>query len=184
MAIGRLAPLCLLSVTLLVGVPFSAATAAEPIDGLGDTLQFLIPATGYAATWLLDDEEGREQFYWAYGTSLAVTYALKYSVGEHRPNGSSNTLSFPSGHTSSAFQGASFIQQRYGWRYGLPAYLGAAYTGWSRVELGKHYPHDVFAGAAVGILSSYIFTTPYDADRSVQLFYEEDTIGLQINWTW
>ncbi|MFH1748327.1 MAG: phosphatase PAP2 family protein [Planctomycetota bacterium] len=142
----------------------------------------MIPATGYAATWFLDDEEGREQFYWSCGTSLAITYGLKYTVSERRPNGGSH--SFPSGHTSSAFQGASFIQQRYGWRYGLPAYLGAAYTGWSRVELDAHYPHDVFAGAAVGILSSYLFTTPYDADRSMGLLYEEDTIGFQINWKW
>ena len=158
------------------------ARGVEPIPGAGDVLQLLIPATGYVATWLLDDVEGREQFYWSAGTSLALTYTLKYTVDERRPNGGNH--SFPSGHTSSAFQGASFIQQRYGWRYGLPAYLGAAYTGWSRVEVDAHHPHDVYAGAAIGILSSYLFTTPYNEGANISLFYGADTIGVQINWKW
>ena len=163
-----------------IGLP---AIAGEPVTGLGDTLQLLIPASGYVATWFLDDEEGRDQFCRSYGTSFAITHILKLTVNERRPNGN-NTASFPSGHTSSAFQGASFIQQRYGWSYGLPAYLGAAYTGWSRVELGAHYSHDVFAGAAVGILSSYMFTTPYGENSGMGLFYEEGTIGFQMNWKW
>jgi len=170
------------SVILLQTATVPVARGEEPIPGAGDVLQLLIPATGYAATWLLDDEEGREQFYWSAGTSLALTYSLKYTIDERRPNGGSH--SFPSGHTSSAFQGASFIQQRYGWRYGLPAYLGAAYTGWSRVELEAHHPHDVFAGAAVGILSSYLFTTPWHDDTRLGLFVEGDTIGFQVNWRW
>jgi membrane-associated phospholipid phosphatase len=29
------------------------------------------------------------------------------------------------------------------------------------VEAREHHPHDVIAGAAIGILSSYIFTRPY-----------------------
>ena len=33
--------------------------------------------------------------------------------------------------------------------------------GYSRVEAREHYPHDVIAGAAIGILSSYLFTKPY-----------------------
>jgi membrane-associated phospholipid phosphatase len=169
-------------VMLIQTVAVSLTWGKEPIPGAGDAIQLLIPATGYAATWLLNDTEGRTQFYWSAGTSMTLTYLLKYTIDERRPNGGHH--SFPSGHTSSAFVGASFIQQRYGWRYGLPAYVAAAYTGWSRVELDAHHPHDVYAGAAVGILSSYLFTKPYNENVDVGLFYEPDTIGFQINWKW
>jgi len=171
-------------VILFLAATTPVARGAEGRDDVSDTLRWLIPASGLAATLGLQDWEGSKQGCYSIGTGQLVTEVLKNTVGEHRPNGSSSTKSFPSGHVSGAFGGAAFIQQRYGWRYALPAYLGAAYTGWSRVDVGAHYPHDVFAGAAVGILSSYLFTTPYNDDLDIGLFYEKDTIGFQINWKW
>ncbi|MBI2383795.1 MAG: phosphatase PAP2 family protein [Gammaproteobacteria bacterium] len=82
-----------------------------------------------------------------------VTYGLKYGVQEQRPNGAGE--SFPSGHTSISFAGAEFIRKQYGWGWGVPAYLAASYVGWSRVESGNHWTHDVLAGAAIGILSNH-----------------------------
>ncbi|MEI6972273.1 MAG: phosphatase PAP2 family protein [bacterium] len=163
-------------------VPVPQAVADEPIQGAGDVLQWLIPATGFGATYAYDDSEGRWQFVPSMLTALAVTYGLKYAVDEQRPNGGSH--SFPSGHTSSAFQGATFLQQRYGWKWGIPAYAAAVYTGWSRVELHAHYPHDVYAGAAIGILSSCIFTTRYHKDVQVAAFAEDGAVGIQIGVAW
>jgi len=77
-------------------------------------------------------------------------------VKKKRPNGGGK--SFPSGHTSSAFQGASFVHQRYGLKYALPAYLGAAYVGYSRVKSDNHHVEDVIAGAALGIVTNLYFT--------------------------
>lgn len=128
-------------------------------EKLGDMLQIAIPAIGYGATLYLDDKEGQNQFYKSFGTNLALTYALKYSIDKKRPNGKG--LSFPSGHTSSAFQGASFIHQRYGIEYGIPAYIGAVFVGYSRVEAEAHYPVDVVSGAFLGTISSMYFTTSY-----------------------
>ena len=53
------------------------------------------------------------------------------------------------------------MRKRYGWEYGIPAYAAASFVAYSRVEANEHYPHDVIAGAAIGILSSFIFTRPY-----------------------
>jgi membrane-associated phospholipid phosphatase len=60
-----------------------------------------------------------------------------------------------------AFQGATFIHKRYGKKYSIPAFIGAAFVGYSRVEADKHYTEDVLAGAAIGICSSLYFTRPY-----------------------
>lgn len=64
--------------------------------------------------------------------------------------------SFPSGHTTTAFALAFWVflltyRTRYqGWGYG--ALLLAGLVGLSRVYRGVHYPSDVLAGAAVGVV--------------------------------
>jgi membrane-associated phospholipid phosphatase len=139
--------------------PSSQAASKDKIEKSGDIVQLLIPAIAYGTTFYLDDSEGRGQFYKSFLTNLGVTYGLKYAIDKKRPDGGSH--SFPSGHTSAAFPGAAFIHQRYGWKYAIPAYLGAAFVGYSRVESDNHYPEDVLAGAAIGAISSFYFTTPY-----------------------
>jgi membrane-associated phospholipid phosphatase len=81
----------------------------------------------------------------------AYTSILKYSVQRTRPDGS-NSLSFPSGHTSSAFSLATVAARHYGWKVGLPAYLLASGIGVSRIEKDKHYLSDVLAGATLGLI--------------------------------
>jgi hypothetical protein len=128
----------------------------------GDIMQILIPVTAYATTFALNDKEGRIQFYKSFFTNIAVTHILKHTVNKKRQENNGN-YSFPSGHTSAAFQGATFIHRRYGLKYGIPAYAAAVYVGWSRIEgeSDKHDYVDVSAGAAIGILSSYYFTERY-----------------------
>ena len=58
--------------------------------------------------------------------SQAITQAIKFSVGRTRPDGTS--LSFPSGHTASAFATAAVLQRHLGWKAGIPAYGVAAYV--------------------------------------------------------
>lgn len=73
-----------------------------------------------------------------------MTYALKYLIKKERPDGS-DKHSFPSMHTSVSFTGAAFIQRRYGWKWGIPAYAIASYVGWSRTYAKKHDWWDVVA---------------------------------------
>lgn len=136
------------------------ANAKGSTEQAGDVLQIVIPAIAFGTTFVLDDSEGRMQFYKSAATTIGVTQGLKYSIDKKRPNGLGNQ-SFPSGHASSAFQGAAFIHQRYGWEYGIPAYVAATFVGYSRVQAKKHYTIDVVAGAAIGIASNMYFTQPY-----------------------
>jgi len=126
----------------------------------GDILAVAIPLGAYGTTLYLDDTQGQYQFYKSYGTTLATTGILKLTVTEMRPDGDGED-SFPSGHTSSAFAGASFIHLRYGFKYAIIPYLAAAYTGYTRVETDRHYTKDVLAGALIGAVSSWIFVDKY-----------------------
>lgn len=144
---------------LVTYLPSAILASEDSLEKAGDIIQLIIPATAFGTTFFLDDTEGRSQFLKAFLTNLGVTYSLKYAVNKKRPNGGDH--SFPAGHASAAFQGAAYIHLRYGWLYAVPAYLGASFVAYSRVASENHYPEDVLAGAAIGMLSSLLFTSSY-----------------------
>ncbi len=148
-----------------VAMAFSMAPVTGPLaaaDGIqtaGDILQYVLPVTAGGLTLAHRDGTGTLQLGESLALTMGVTYALKYTVQEPRPNGGGE--SFPSGHTSISFSAAEFMRKRYGWQYGVPAYAAAAFVGYSRLESRQHHLQDVMAGAGIGILSSYIFTRPF-----------------------
>jgi len=137
------------------------------LESSGDILQIGLPLSAGIMTLIEKDYEGTKKLALSYGTSLAITYSLKHIVRKQRPEGRELFDSFPSGHTTSAFSGASFIQRRYGWKYGKYAYVLAAVVATSRMEGpdGWHDIWDVLGGAAVGIGSTYLFTKPYQKQK-------------------
>jgi membrane-associated phospholipid phosphatase len=84
---------------------------------------------------------------------MAYTSALKHLASRTRPDGS-DRLSFPSGHTSSAFALATVADAHYGWKLGVPSYLAASAIGLSRISMNRHHLSDVVAGAAIGYVTA------------------------------
>lgn len=135
--------------------------AKSSLEKSGDILHLLLPATAFGATLVVEDDyQGSWQLIKSGVVSRLTIEGLKFAVDKDRPDGSGDD-SFPSGHTGDSFAAATFIQQRYGWKWGIPAYIGATFVGYSRVESDKHYIEDVLAGAAIGIISGLYFTEPY-----------------------
>lgn len=160
--------------------PLAHADRTNDIERAGDIIQIAIPAIAYGSTFYMDDPEGRSQFYKGFATNFAVTHGLKHAINKERPNGGDH--SFPSGHTSAAFQGASFIHKRYGAKYAIPAYVGATFVGYSRIQADKHDTTDVIAGATLGTLSSWYFTTEYK-NTTVSLNASPDYYGFTVHLT-
>lgn len=132
----------------------------KAVETSTDILMFATPVAGFVGSLIIGDYRGTKQIVLSGATNLAITYALKYTIKKERPDHSDHHA-FPSNHTSVSFQGASFIQRRYGWKWGAPAYLLSAYVGWGRTYCKEHDWWDVLAGAAIGTASSYIFTRPF-----------------------
>ena len=92
--------------------------------------------------------------------AAGVCTAAKYTVRRQRPlvtypfidkSGSGGSPSFPSGHTSDAFATATTVSLAFPeWYVIAPAYAYACAVGYSRMELGVHYPSDVLGGALAG----------------------------------
>jgi membrane-associated phospholipid phosphatase len=168
-----------LFISLLIAAP---AQATEDIERAGDILALGIPATAYGITFVFDDIDGRVDFYKSFFTTIGITYGLKFTVDKRRPNG--GPQSFPSAHASAAFSGASFMEKRYGLKYGIPAYITASFAGWSRVESNNHYPEDVLMGAAIGIITTYYFTKPYNRRLNLMPIAGYGMYGVALKGEW
>jgi membrane-associated phospholipid phosphatase len=72
-------------------------------------------------------------------------------------------LSFPSGHTTSAFTAAvvlTYITPRKAW--GFVFFIMAILVGYSRMYLSEHFFEDVVGGSAIGVLITVLWITWID----------------------
>ena len=93
----------------------------------------------------------------SYAVMAAFVNGIKYTASELRPDGSTHN-SWPSGHTATAFVGATILHKEYGltrspW-YSIAGYSVATATGVMRVLNNRHWISDVLSGAGIGILST------------------------------
>lgn len=175
----------LLSLLVILALFSKSSAQNSSVTSAGDILQFAIPAAALGATliWKEDQKKPTWQFIKTYGSAVITTQILKQAINKPRPDG--GKYSFPSGHTTSAFAGAAFIQRKYGWSYGLPCYALASFVGYSRVQAKRHDTWDVLGGATVGIASAYIFAKPYQESKVGLLFDKNKstyTFGLTYSY--
>lgn len=93
----------------------------------------------------------------SYAVMAGFVNDIKYTASELRPDGSTHN-SWPSGHTATAFVGATILHKEYGltrspW-YSIAGYTVATATGVMRVLNNRHWISDVLSGAGIGILST------------------------------
>ena len=130
--------------------------------GIDDYTQFFGPAMVVGLK--LGGYEGRSD--WprllasagmSYAIMAGLVNGIKYTAKEMRPDGSTAN-SWPSGHTATAFVGATLLHKEYGltrspW-WSVAGYGVATATGVMRVLNNRHWISDVMSGAGIGILST------------------------------
>lgn len=147
----------------------------EDITEAGDYLQIILPAVAGLSTFVagndeggLWDKQGTYQAIKSIGFSLATMGVGKELAEKIRPD-FSDPVSFPSGHTTAAFAGAGFIDQRYGHWWGVPALLAAGFTAYSRIQSYNHFADDTVAGASIGMMYNWLFVTPQSESSNVSI---------------
>jgi membrane-associated phospholipid phosphatase len=123
-----------------------------------------------------DNELLRDAAVMAVGTAVSygITAGLKYAVKRDRPyitypedfanktgHDYSDSYSFPSGHSTTAFATATALTLDFPkWYVIVPSYAYAGTVAYSRMHLGVHYPSDVLTGALIGsgcaVLTHYV----------------------------
>ncbi len=132
---------------------------AQFVKRATDVACLMPSATGLGYTIAKNDRKGFFQLGYSSAACLAVNYTMEALITKDRPDGTGHHA-FPSTHTAIAFNGATFLMRRYGWKVGVPAYLVAGFVAWGRVHAERHDWWDVIGGAAVGVGTAMVFTRP------------------------
>jgi membrane-associated phospholipid phosphatase len=146
-------------------------TAHAGDDGLRhatDVMCLLPDATALGVTIVKHDTEGMKQLAFSTATCLVLNYGLELCIRKDRPDGTGHHA-FPSTHTAVAFNGSTFLMKRYGWKWGVPAYLVSSFVAWGRVKTDRHDWWDVLGGAAIGAGTAFIFTKPFVKNVDVSI---------------
>ncbi len=183
--------------TLVFG---STEAADDASDYLKEALTVLkvgtalaTPSGGTAEVWLPSKLKGLAVMVVASKAVSGTTNFIKDEAGRRRPDDSDN-LSFPSGHTSSAYASSTLASRNVrslnlsdrSRRYLRYTFKGmAAGTAWARVEAERHYPSDVlFAAAMSHFLSAFIHDAFMGLDNPVAVSFSQVEGGLsfQVGW--
>lgn len=113
--------------------------------------------------------------------SQVMVQALKVTVRRDRPD-HSNNMSFPSGHSASAFATATVLQRYYGWKVGAPAYALGSYVALARMSWNRHHATDVVMGAGFGIAAARTVTMSV-ANTKFNIGVQPQVGGASINFT-
>lgn len=176
--------------SLLVGAlllsllrPSTAAGVDSAI--VGHAVMSAIPVTGIAIAYFRDDVEGEKQWLRNVLANQLLTSVARLGFNEtsygRRPTG--NGYGFPSGHVSFAGAGASFLSERYGWKYGVPAWLATAFVANNRVQNGDHHWRDVIASGILSYGVGKLFVTPEKATHLAPVIGPE-FIGMRWGRSW
>jgi len=158
--------------------------AGDGVETAGEILRIALPVAAGGYSLYKQDYDGVLQLTVSEVITEGTSLVLQHFIKEQRPD-KSDWHSFPSDSAAVAFSAASYLQIRYGWDYGLPAYAVAAFVGYSRVEAKKHHWGDVLAGAVLGWGASEITTIRYSNFQiTVAPGFAETPLGFSLSANW
>jgi membrane-associated phospholipid phosphatase len=142
---------------------FARADSASTVVTAGNGVAIALPLIAGGISLYKNDNTGLAEMGLDTFLTVGTAFGLSHIVREERPD-HSDDRSFPSDTEALAFAPAAFLWDRYGWKYGVPAYAAAAFVGYARVDGQKHHWWDVVASAGIGWTYSEIFTTRFHPD--------------------
>lgn len=151
---------CVVTAVMLMLASVQSQASDDALKYTTDVLCLAPDATALAVAIAKHDTQGLKQLGLSTATCLVVNYGLELCIKKDRPDGTGHHA-FPSTHTAVAFNGSTYLMKRYGWKWGVPAYVVSSFVAWGRVHTNRHDWWDVLGGAAIGAGSAFIFTRPF-----------------------
>ena len=141
---------------------------SDAVRPYGDKLPNFLLGGIYLKGLVFKDQKAKDTAYLGLKSILftqGIVTSLKYFFGRERPSGNkgayffkmldfspgTNSLSFPSGHASTAFAFSSVLAHQYPkWSVKVLVYSAAGSVAWSRLNDNVHFASDVLVGSAIG----------------------------------
>ena len=155
------------AIAAMLGLHAGTAVAGRSSSDVlaGDIVTGLFPVVAFSTAYFKHDTEGEKEWLRDTLISEVLNTGLRVAFNQtslgKRPNG--NGYGFPSGHAGFVFSQAAFLQERYGWKYGVPALLLASTVSYIRVREDKHHWRDVIVGGALSYGVALLTVTPEHA---------------------
>jgi membrane-associated phospholipid phosphatase len=192
MFIARASAAAMLAFTLLAEPAFGFTVNKTPltstekdIETLGKGVAIALPLMAGGVALYKHDRVGVAQLLVESALTVGTVYALKNVVREERPDGS-DFHSFPSETTALAASGSSFLWNRYGWEYGLPATALTQFVSYSRVQAHQHRWYDTLASSGIAMGYGYLLGTRYKQRHNVDtsLSVAPDGAMARLSYAW
>lgn len=165
---------------------------SDAVRPYGDKLPGFLLGGIYLKGLVFKDQRAKDTAYLGFKSILftqAVVLSLKYITGRERPSGNkgayffkmldfspgTNSLSFPSGHASTAFAFSSVIAHQYPkWWVKILVYSASSLVAWSRLNDNVHFTSDVLVGSVIGWYVGSTLTKFHQKKKS------NSSLGFQI----
>lgn len=173
--------------TLLVLFAVNPALAETNVTlaNVGTGVAIALPVVAAGISYSKNDWQGIGELALTTGATVGTALLLKQFIKEERPDYSDNR-SFPSDTAALAFAPASYLWDRYGWEYGVPAYGAAIFSGYTRVASQEHHWWDVAASAGIAWGWTLLFTRQwhyaYNLNSSIEVTPHEALASLSYRW--
>lgn len=169
---------------LPAGLLFCTSQAAAS-DNAGKAIAIGLPIVAAGASLLHDwDWQGVKQLALDETLDIGTVLLLKQIVREQRPD-HSDFRSFPSLTTAVAAGPAAYLWDRYGWEYGVPAYLAAGYVGYSVVDAKEHHWWDAAVSVGIGWTWSRLITSEWhERGFDSEAYATPSAAYVRVRYTW
>jgi hypothetical protein len=162
---ARLVVLACVALSLLAS---SAAIASAPDPSLrkaANIVAIALPVSAIGVSLLHDrDWKGIGEFTVSAGLTVGSAYLIRQIVRNRRPD-HSDFQSLTPPDLALADASSDYMWSRYGWRYGVPAYLASAFVSYALTDDKKNHWYDTLASGALAFGFNYAIVDRYHPSR-------------------
>ncbi|HEX4303490.1 MAG TPA: hypothetical protein VHZ78_11915 [Rhizomicrobium sp.] len=151
---------------MLAAVPAAASSTPDPsLRKAANIITIALPVTAIGVSLLHhEDWKGIEEFAVSAGLTVGTAYLLRQSIRDRRPDHSDyHGLTPPD--LALADASSDYLWSRYGWRYGVPAWIASGVVSYALTDGRKNHWYDTLGTGVIAFGFNYALVDRYHPGR-------------------